>query len=275
MAENTDLEHSAHPPDNQSEYTVTENHKIKNFGPQLSQMQRKKFKQYFLEFLMIFLAVTLGFVAENIREHFAEKETVRLNMEMLVNGLKNDTTQINDVILRNTTRMKYLDTLLSFQGTRNLDTLASYRFGSLFFKCGQVSYFVSNKAAFEQMKSSGSIKLIKNKAVLNSIYAYDQANTIIYANGDYLKQHQNDAIQSASRFINYQKAFQESNNPTSFSPDIAYYGNDKINLILQFFNHEAANQMVLKRYYIRQLKSQQLKAAELIELVQHEYDLEK
>src|SRR4051812_47286529 len=32
----------------------------------------KHFKEYFLEFLMIFLAVTLGFFAENIREHFTD-----------------------------------------------------------------------------------------------------------------------------------------------------------------------------------------------------------
>src|SRR5215471_5281072 len=38
-------------------------------------VEKKRFKEYFLEFLMIFLAVTLGFFAENIREHFAEKKT--------------------------------------------------------------------------------------------------------------------------------------------------------------------------------------------------------
>jgi hypothetical protein len=31
-------------------------------------VEKKNFKEYFLEFLMIFLAVTLGFFAENIRE---------------------------------------------------------------------------------------------------------------------------------------------------------------------------------------------------------------
>src|SRR3982750_4314445 len=33
---------------------------------------KKKWGEYFLEFLMLFLAVTLGFIAENIREHIAE-----------------------------------------------------------------------------------------------------------------------------------------------------------------------------------------------------------
>ncbi len=36
--------------------------------------EKKNFKQYFLEFIMIFLAVTLGFFAENIREYVADHE---------------------------------------------------------------------------------------------------------------------------------------------------------------------------------------------------------
>jgi len=35
--------------------------------------KKKNFKEYFLEFVMIFLAVTLGFFAENIREHYSDK----------------------------------------------------------------------------------------------------------------------------------------------------------------------------------------------------------
>jgi hypothetical protein len=35
---------------------------------------KKKWGEYFLEFLMLFLAVFLGFLAENIREHKVERE---------------------------------------------------------------------------------------------------------------------------------------------------------------------------------------------------------
>lgn len=34
----------------------------------------KKFKKYFFEFLMVFLAITAGFFSENIRENFGEKD---------------------------------------------------------------------------------------------------------------------------------------------------------------------------------------------------------
>jgi hypothetical protein len=36
-------------------------------------VEKKNFKEYFLEFLMIFLAVTMGFFAENIREYFNDR----------------------------------------------------------------------------------------------------------------------------------------------------------------------------------------------------------
>jgi hypothetical protein len=35
--------------------------------------QKKKIKEYFLEFLMLFIAVTLGFFAENLREKQIEQ----------------------------------------------------------------------------------------------------------------------------------------------------------------------------------------------------------
>ena len=36
-------------------------------------VEKKNFKEYFLEFLMIFLAVTMGFFAESLREHIGDR----------------------------------------------------------------------------------------------------------------------------------------------------------------------------------------------------------
>ena len=47
----------------------------------------KKWKEYFLEFLMIFLAVTMGFLAESYREHLADKEKVKQAIVSLVKCL--------------------------------------------------------------------------------------------------------------------------------------------------------------------------------------------
>lgn len=292
MADNTDEEHLGNHSNTQSEsssdeitFTVdadnnnaiqeTKNMEVHHHAHDPAAPHHKKnWKSYFWEFLMLFLAVFCGFLAESYHTHLVNKGIEKRNIEMMVSALKNDTVQLNRAIFRGNERVKYLDTLLSFQGTPNIDTLVSYRFGDLFFKCGQVSYFISNDAAFEQMKSSGSIKLIENKSVLDSIYAYNQANTIINANKDYLEKHQSAAVQNSSKFMNYQKVFQVKNDPTTFAPDIVYNGNDKINIILEFFNDEAALRMVLHRFYIPQLSRQNEKATTLIEFLKKEYKLE-
>src|SRR5687767_13221939 len=55
----------------------------------------KKWKEYFLEFLMIFLAVTMGFFAENIRENYSNRENEKIYMESLVQDIKDDISTIN------------------------------------------------------------------------------------------------------------------------------------------------------------------------------------
>ena len=54
-------------------------------------VHKKNFKEFFLEFVMIFLAVTLGFIAENIRESITNHEQEKHYVESLINDLKEDT----------------------------------------------------------------------------------------------------------------------------------------------------------------------------------------
>src|SRR5277367_100340 len=58
----------------------------------------KNFKEYFLEFLMIFLAVTLGFFAENIREYFVDKGKEKEYIRSFAEDLSNDEIQLPHLI---------------------------------------------------------------------------------------------------------------------------------------------------------------------------------
>jgi len=57
----------------------------------------KPWKEYFLEGLMIFIAVMLGFIAENIREGINNREHVRELVSQLIRDLKTDTMQLNQI----------------------------------------------------------------------------------------------------------------------------------------------------------------------------------
>ena len=52
--------------------------------------KRKHFKEYVLEFLMIFLAVTMGFFAESIREHYVEVRNTRQYLQTFRQELVNN-----------------------------------------------------------------------------------------------------------------------------------------------------------------------------------------
>ena len=54
------------------------------------QVEKKSFKEYLLEGLMIFLAVSMGFIAENIRENIADREKAEVYMKSLISDIKDE-----------------------------------------------------------------------------------------------------------------------------------------------------------------------------------------
>src|SRR5689334_25449573 len=73
---------------------------------------KKKWGEYVLEFLMLFLAVFLGFLAENIRESSVERHQEREYMRLMVTDLKKDTANINSMVAGNRLLIIGLDSLL-------------------------------------------------------------------------------------------------------------------------------------------------------------------
>jgi len=73
----------------------TENMEV-HHHPQLEH-KHKPWKEYLLEGFMIFIAVMMGFVAENIREDITNNEHVKQLTTQLMRDLKTDTIQLNGI----------------------------------------------------------------------------------------------------------------------------------------------------------------------------------
>src|ERR1700753_3798685 len=74
----------------------TENMEV-HHHPQLEH-KPKPWKEYLLEGLMIFLAVTMGFFADSLREHITNNEKEKQVIASLVSDLKKDTAKLNHII---------------------------------------------------------------------------------------------------------------------------------------------------------------------------------
>jgi hypothetical protein len=143
---------------------------------------KRKFGAYFSEFLMIFLAVTMGFLAESLRENIGDKEKEKRYIVSLVNNLKEDTAVIADVIMENTGKAEALEKIMQVPTKDFADTTKRAQLYKLVDRwVGFYSQFKSSDATMEQLKNSGGLRYIEREHSGDSITYYDNQVKIIYA----------------------------------------------------------------------------------------------
>ena len=141
--------------------------------------EKKKWKEYLLEFLMIFLAVTLGFFGETIREKIFERHREKDYIIGLINNLENDTSNLKRIIGENDLELKGIDTLMNL--SNNYNTISAQ--DSIFFYALNYAFnlhiFQFNDLTLVQLRNAGGYSLIKTGKVADSIAQYEFNNNNI------------------------------------------------------------------------------------------------
>jgi len=139
----------------------------------------KKLKEYITEFIMLFAAVTLGFFAENVREHQVIENHKNQNLITMIDDLKQDSVEIENRIT------EYNNSLVQFEKIKDLsyahsqkminedqlidsvvETYVNIRYG--------IALFINN-ASYKNTISSGSLSFIKNNDTKKLIAQYYEA----------------------------------------------------------------------------------------------------
>ena len=133
---------------------------------------KKKWTEYLLEFFMLFLAVFLGFVAENVREHRVEKEREKQYIESLIADLKTDQVVLSQNITGVKSGISMMDSLISIL---NHPSQIAENTGQLYYLARlapRLNPLSTNNRTFEQLKNSGNFRLINNISISNKIMNY-------------------------------------------------------------------------------------------------------
>lgn len=136
--------------------------------------ERKKFTHYLWEFLMLFLAVFCGFLAEYKLEHVIEQNRAKEYAGSMVSDLISDTADLKAYISYTSYASHNIDTLLNLLSDtdpRNIPSGKLYWFGLW---GGAPRIFVANDATLQQLKSSGSLRYFSNKLINHEVAQYDQ-----------------------------------------------------------------------------------------------------
>ena len=243
------------------------------------QVEKKGFKEYFLEFLMIFLAVTLGFFAEGLRENVTDHTKEKEFMRSMVQDLCDDTTTSAKAIDRYTQIYKEADTILMCLKSDRQDASVINRLLSHnFWLYTGYSY---NNRTMQQLKNAGNFRLIKNKAVADSILYYDNLiNSFVLNQYNDLKSTLFSYKDAAATVVPYKELSQPPGyyllrqfDPADFAitNTHTFISNNKELLSLYYnrvFIHEA-----LCHTFIVSLQSAKQYAERLLKLIQKEYHL--
>ncbi len=128
----------------------------------LEKHKSKEWKTYVLEFIMIFLAVSLGFVAEELRENRNESRLEREFAEVLYNERLSDSVQVSEILNLRRKREDDLTYLAAFFKDSLLTNLPRE-----FYPKFTTSLYLSNSFTFEpkegiltQLRNSGSSQVL-------------------------------------------------------------------------------------------------------------------
>jgi len=132
---------------------------------------RKQIYHYLFEFLMLFLAVTAGFFADNLREANVEHHRELKYMHTLAEDLKGDINEIDRIRPLRIAREDSIESLISLLIKKDRDKYANDIYRLVKSTEGYES-FIRNDRTIQQLKSAAGMRLIKEE-VASEIMKYD------------------------------------------------------------------------------------------------------
>jgi len=252
--------------------------------------EKKKWTHYLWEFLMLFLAVFCGFLAENQREHMIENRRVKESMKEVVENLKYDTVRCRLNAVTNVEVALGIDSLRNelkkaITGQVNGNELYYFILRYL----GEIGQAVFNTSAITELKNSGSLRLVENKKIVAGMADYYERK-VLAAKEFMPTKEQLDALQKTiNEFFNllhlddYIESFNDIT-MKNYSNNYNYQAILKHEPALQLLNNDPKElerlytqisqfEMHLKKYNFWLYYNKEA-AKKLIEEIQQEYHLE-
>ena len=124
----------------------------------------RNWKKYTFEFLMLFLAVFLGFLAENFREDFAEKQQAQALARSFYEELRNDSISIAAKVEGRIKKEQAIKYMINFFRDSSLTSTSKALSVNFLYAIGARTpiIFTPRTVVLEQLKSSGSLRYFKN-----------------------------------------------------------------------------------------------------------------
>ena len=160
--------------------------------------RKKPWKEYLLEGLMIFIAVMMGFIAENIREDITNSQHAHELTAQLVSDLKADTTCLNKVIDEQTKIRQANDSLITLL-QRPLASADLNRIQRLIITSHNLWAFHPAGGAIGAIKNELHLKQFAHSQLISHIADYEGNIDLLHTAQDIYLQYQHNMLDAFLR----------------------------------------------------------------------------
>lgn len=173
----------------------------------------KNLKHYIFEFVILFVAVTAGFLVDNWREKLADNSREREYIRMLISDLKSDEDKLNKLKSNLDYRNAYLDTLINEFNQDNLKNKSR----DLHFYAMNVTMIISisgldaTDGAFSLLQNDG-FRVIQKRSIIDSVFLYYEGVRRLNNHYEELSQSNHEILTVMMSIFDF-KVFNEQWNP--------------------------------------------------------------
>ncbi len=245
-------------------------------------VEKKSFKEYLLEGLMIFLAVTMGFFAEGIRENITKHEREHHLMEMLVEDLKADIPNLDSVYKYDSIKIQFIDSLRHCIYAAAEKKLPDTLYRTMYYLH---RVFGRNRIEFKptlrtlnQFEKNEAFSLIRKQEVSDSIQNYSEYNKTMDDQHTVFRGIEGEALVIGQTIFDYRYYENFLSNPSrklilKSIQQFKLLDTDKKTFLLYGANLNFSRGVLFN--YTQFLKIHKVQAKSIIALIEKEYHLEK
>jgi hypothetical protein len=214
---------------------------------------------------MLFLAVFCGFLAENQREHYVEHQREKQFIRSLAEDLKSDIVQTGETLKKLEATKLATDSIIALLASPGIlqNSNEVYRIWS-----NHIGYadFFSNDRTLQQLKNSGALRMIRKKAVSDSIMQYDRMVKDYYGQDDLMSR----VLSNQARYLQLFDFIElDKNKDKGIAVPLTEFGKEKLS---EVYADRKLWSFALSAL-IRRLRIVNETAIRTLDLIQREYHL--
>jgi len=240
-----------------------------------SHTERKKWTHYLWEFLMLFLAVFCGFLAEYKLEHIIEQKREKQFIKAFIEDLKLDTIGMRLSSELSRRNIQGMDTLTRMIWDSSIAKKNAKRLYDLKFKyTGAFSRIIFSRSTLTQLKNSGNLRLIRNMTITDDILKYDLSCEMMDRFAARIENVINDNYETEYSIFNdkfWPNNYKSARDREKADFDLLTY---EPGTLIAYASRITHQKIAMETYINRLIPGQKKRAEQLISILKKEYHLE-